>query len=738
MTIIGQKPSTTQTITPHDQFNELLNFLGRGGKFQYYWAKQKGEEGRKKTFWFPYGNIPSPPMGWDNIYFGVHPTNVKGTSGERAKSKGERATIVSAANCLFGDFDTKHGNTFETVQKLTPPPSVIISTGGGWHCYWLLKDPVVLSNGNLALVSRLQEEWVARIGSDPGAKTLAQVLRVPGTNNGKYMPARPVEFIKCDFGQLYDLKSLEGSKIVGKNQVKTVSKRRKKPQSRDYRIIPLGSRNTSLTSFGGMLRRLGKERDEIKTALDNMNAACENPLPETEVDGIVDSVSKYARGYSMDDDGNAERFVDKFGNLVRHSNSLGWLIWDGARWAVDKENRVRNLLVDAMKDIYLEAAAEKDANRQLRLATWSIRSRDLMRINHALDLAGSKDPVSINMDRLDANPWLLNCKNGTLDLRTGMLRPHDPADLITKIVDVNYEPKAMCPRWTKFLGQIMNNNVGLINFLQQAVGYSLTGRTTEQCLFLMYGQTGSNGKSTFLETITRLLGGEYAIETPTDTIVMRQFGDGIPNDVARMKGARLVHINEIEKGKRLAVNRIKQMTGGDTMTARFMRGEWFDFVPEFKIWIRANHRPNIIDTDNAIWRRIKQIPFEVEIPLEKQDPDLLDSLAKEREGILAWAVKGCLTWQKTGRLVIPVEVQRSVAEYRSDMDIFGQFFQDRVVLKGSIGAAQLFLAYKQWCEENGERYPLHPRQFKEEVTRRGCKARHTHNGTEFFGVSLNT
>ena len=188
-------------------FEQLLNFLGRGGEYQYYWAKQNGDSGRTHTFWFPSGRIPQPPVGWDNTYFGVHPTNVAGTVNKRAKNE-----TIAAVNCLYGDFDVKHGHTLKAIQILTPPPSVIISTGGGWHCYWLLKEPQILVNGNFEAMARLQQNWVARIGSDPNARDLARILRVPGTTNGKeeYNPARSVEFVKCDFKLLYNLEDFGG------------------------------------------------------------------------------------------------------------------------------------------------------------------------------------------------------------------------------------------------------------------------------------------------------------------------------------------------------------------------------------------------------------------------------------------------------------------------------------------------------------------------------------------------
>jgi putative DNA primase/helicase len=274
----------------------------------------------------------------------------------------------------------------------------------------------------------------------------------------------------------------------------------------------------------------------------------------------------------------------------------------------------------------------------------------------------------------------------------------------------------------------MGSKPGLTNFLRRAVGYSLTGDTSERALFIMYG-SGANGKSTALETI-RALFGDYGLRTPAETLLARH-GNAIPNDVARLKGARFVSASETDEGRRLAEAQIKDLTGGDTISARFLRAEWFDFRPECKLWLSTNHRPVVRGTDKAIWDRLKLIPFDVRIPEEQQDRKLLSKLKAELPGILAWAVRGCLEWQEKG-LGVPDEVRDATGNYQSEMDMLANFIADACVLKSDAqaSATSLFQAYRRWCDDNGERC-CNQRGFSASLTERGFYKRRTgKTGTE--------
>jgi len=328
---------------------------------------------------------------------------------------------------------------------------------------------------------------------------------------------------------------------------------------------------------------------------------------------------------------------------------------------------------------------------------------------------------------------ILNVLNGTLDLRAGHLRPHQREDLITKLVQAGYDPAATCSRWEAFLDRIMAGNQNLIDFLRRAVGYSLTGSIREQVLFMMYG-TGANGKSTFLELIRALLG-DYAQQADFNTFLLRHY-EGPRNDLARLMSARFVAATEAESGRPLAEVVVKQLTGGDTIAARFLRQEFFEYKPQFKLWLAANHKPVVRGTDNAIWRRIKLIPFTVTIPEPEQDRSLSSKLKEELSGILAWAVGGCLEWQEHG-LGEPEEVRAATAAYRDDMDILAEFLSECCIVHpgAKVKASALYKAYTQWCQKCGEK-EVKQRTFGMRLSERGVERQRTMHGYFYFGLGL--
>jgi len=400
------------------------------------------------------------------------------------------------------------------------------------------------------------------------------------------------------------------------------------------------------------------------------------------------------------DVGNAKRLVKQHGATLRYCYPFSnWLSWDGKRWQVDDTGEAARRAKDTIARVRIEAALQKD--KATRDALWNHAkiSESDAKLRAMLSQAQSEVGIAIKPDDLDSNPFLLTANNGTLNLQNGDLRPHRQTDLITKLAPVDYDPQAECPLWEAFLATIMGSKPGLINFLRRAIGYSLTGDTSERALFIMYG-SGANGKSTALETIRALLG-DYAARTPAETLLARR-DNAIPNDVAKLKGARFVSASETDEGRRLAEAQIKDLTGGDTISARFMRAEWFDFKPECKLWLSTNHRPVVRGTDKAIWDRLKLIPFDVRIPEEKQDRKLLSKLKAELPGILAWAVRGCLEWQAEG-LGVPDEVRNATGDYQSEMDVLAAFIADCCVLtpNAQASATSLYQSYKRWCDDSG-------------------------------------
>jgi putative DNA primase/helicase len=398
---------------------------------------------------------------------------------------------------------------------------------------------------------------------------------------------------------------------------------------------------------------------------------------------------------------NAFRLFAKYGMDIRYNAPWKkWLVWNGKYWELDEGYMVHDKGLQMIRGIYAELLKTADYRDRLDIERHAMQSESARRRKAFIEVASWIPDLNVKTDNLDPNPWLLNVENGTVDLKTGELREHRQEDMITKIARVTYDRNADCPIWKTFLMEIMNYNAELIRFVQTAAGWAITGDTSEQAMFILFG-TGANGKSTFLNTIMNLLG-DYAIATPTETF-MKKNGDQITNDIARLRGTRFVTTTEAEQGRRLSEPLIKQITGNDRMTARFLYGEFFNFVPTFKIFMATNHKPVIKGTDYGIWRRIKLIPFTTRIPEEKQDKGLEEKLRGETSGILNWLLEGAKRWT-VERLKTPQIITSATDEYRGEMDVIGNFIRERCVQEpgSSIRARELFKCYQDWCDENNE------------------------------------
>ena len=432
---------------------------------------------------------------------------------------------------------------------------------------------------------------------------------------------------------------------------------------------------------------------------------------------LKEELQQMTKQFKLSELGNAERLVARHGKDIRYCHEWNkWLIWTGTHWEIDLTGEVERRAKETIRAIYSEAAEIEDEEKRATLAKHAAKSETNRAISAMVELAKSEPGIPVLSDQIDSDIWLLNCKNGTLDLRTGELRPHNRKDYITRIIPTEYNPYADFEEWAKFLDRIMNGNRELISFLQRAVGYSLTGSTREQCLFMLYG-SGANGKTTFLEAIAETLA-DYAQRTPTDTLLAKDTS-GISNDIARLKGARFVVASEVEEGRKMAESLVKQMTGGEKMTARFMRAEYFEFKPHFKLWIGTNHKPVIRGTDHAIWRRIKLIPFNVTIPEPERDKELPNKLRKEKAGILNWAVMGCMDWLRDG-LGEPEEVIKATGEYRSEMDIITRFISDCCTTnkQRSTKSSELYKKYVEWSRDNNE-FTLSQTKFSTRMQEKG-------------------
>jgi putative DNA primase/helicase len=470
--------------------------------------------------------------------------------------------------------------------------------------------------------------------------------------------------------------------------------------------FPEGERNAGLTSLAGSMRHKGMGGDAILAALRLENERrCVPPLGDEELAAIAASVSKYdpeapLLRRHLSDLGNAERLHDYHGSELRYVHKMGaWLYWDGRRWSRDDSGETIRRARAMIRELGRLAAQVREKRRREALQRHALRSESAGKIKAMLELGQAL--LTLPHAALDQRAMLFACANGTLDLHLGELRPHRREDYLTRLSSVTYDPEATCPIWEAFLLRVMGDDTELVTFLQRAVGYTLSGSTREQVLFLLYG-VGANGKSTFIE-ILRLLTGEYAAQAEFSTF-LKQDNATVRNDIARLAGARFVAAVEAEGGRPLAEAVVKQMTGGDMVVARFLFQNFFEFRPAFKVWLAANHKPVIKGTDHGIWRRIRLIPFLVTIPEDERDPDLVKKLEAELPGILAWAVRGCLDWQAHG-LGVPASVREATEGYRDEMDVLGGFLADRcsIEAQGQVPTSGLYEAYKKWAEEAGER-----------------------------------
>ncbi len=428
---------------------------------------------------------------------------------------------------------------------------------------------------------------------------------------------------------------------------------------------------------------------------------------------------------------NGKRLVCQFEGNVRYTPELGWLVYDGRRWVKDETGRVMRHAKATAGSIFDEI---KDSDSQLELCRWGRRSQSVERLRAMIELAKSEPGVPARLADFDTDPLLLNVENGTLDLRTGELLPHARDHLITRLCPVAWDPRAKCPRFKSFLRRVLGGDEALYRYVIRAIGYSLCASTKEQVFFFLYG-TGRNGKSVLTETIHKFLG-DYATTARAETIMARRGSAGIPNDIAALNGPRFVSMNETGEGQWLNEPLIKEMTGGDTMSARFLRHEFFEFRPVFKLWIRGNHKPMIRGTDIGMWRRVHLIPFEVTIPEEEVDPNLAATLQGELPGILRLAVRGFLAWQRGG-LRPPDRVVAAVEQYRDEMDTFGDFVRDCIEpLAGSkLPASVAYEEYQLWCTGKGE-HPVTQKRFGLALQERGIKRRHTRKGSIYLGYCL--
>jgi putative DNA primase/helicase len=398
--------------------------------------------------------------------------------------------------------------------------------------------------------------------------------------------------------------------------------------------------------------------------------------------------------------GYARRLVAVYGDRLRYVPAWRrWLIWDGQRWAPDGSGQAARWMKAIARRLTADALATEDTQARKTALSLARRGESAAGISGALTLASTEQSIVVTPDDLDADPYLLNCPNGVLDLRTGQLAPHDPALLLTKMTGAAYHPGAAGPAFTRFLARVQPDPQ-MRAFLARLLGHALDGRVVSHILPIFHGE-GGNGKSTLVHAVMTALG-DYADAADPGLLTARSF-DAHPTGIADLCGLRLAVLHETDAGRHLAEGTVKRLTGGDRLKARRMREDFWSFTPTHTFVMLTNHKPIVTGTDEGIWRRLRLVPWNVVIPDTERDEQLSDKIAAELDAVLAWLVAGYHDWQAHG-LAEPAQITEATTGWRADSDTLRRFL-DECCLTGPhlcAGSTELFTAWAKWCADQGE------------------------------------
>jgi putative DNA primase/helicase len=509
--------------------------------------------------------------------------------------------------------------------------------------------------------------------------------------------------------------------------------------------VEKGTRNNQIYHQALYLARQGALQDVTLTTMLIWCKSIREEIDRKEIEATVASAYKYHEkeknkiaaitDIELSDVGNAQRLIAASGTKTLYVPSLGWHIWDEKRWEYDVENLiVTKLAIDAMEEMkvdigeQLKSVTDRHKAAVLyKMYNWAIGSHSAGKITAMVNVSKAFPQIVKDLSRLDDSntDFLINCANGTLDMRTGKLSPHDSKQFITRLVHHNYNPKAKCPTWLETLNLAFGGNKEMISFFQRAVGYSASAALSEQCFFICWGERGNNGKSTLIEALQRILGQDYAVMTDARVISSKDKDNHVLSSLAALNKVRIVSINEIAENAILDEELIKQLTGGDTLQAKKLYMEPFTYRPVFKIWVRANNKPTVRGTGEAFWRRVKLIPFTHQIPEARRKPrhEIDALLLNEAEGILAWIVKGFRLWYEEGGLQDPPEVQAAWIQYKDASDIVAQFLGECIEMsekgpKTTIARQVLYGVFREWCKDQGLKYVMSAEKLARRISER--------------------
>lgn len=566
--------------------------------------------------------------------------------------------IVTGGNLLVVDVDPRNKGDVSFAkleQKYGAVDTALVATGGGGSHYYFLKPSESKIKGGTGL-----------LGAGVDVKSEGGFVVAP--------PSRHASGEKYQWKRT-QLKALPPWLL---KELQSIRNRNPDPQALPEHI-PEGERHNTLLSYAGRLRQAGLTYDEILARLTEANTRCMPPCSLQEIDEIVRSVMAYrVADYTLDGLGNAHRFRDDHCRTVRRCIDEGsWYLWKGSRWARATNDEIIQLCISTVEKMRLFAPLGGDLEDKLR--AWAKACRSEKRVRELLFLSAALEELHTKRDMFDKDPLLLNCNNGTLDLRTLRIKSHQREDYITKKVQVNFNPNAYSERWERFLREACRENQAQIDYLQLAAGYSLTGLTDEEKVFFIVGP-GGTGKTTFIEAIRGVMGEYCVTSSPQEFLATTRNSTAPTPGVAKLASVRLVISSEIPHGVRLSEWIVKALTGGDVITARHLYKEEFDFLPQFKLWMTMNEPPRFNYRDSGLKRRIIIIPFEFTPP--QPDPSLKRAFRtepREREAILAWAARGALRWCEGEVLSEPEIIVQATKGYQDAQNPLSLWLEDETV-----------------------------------------------------------
>ena len=504
--------------------------------------------------------------------------------------------------------------------------------------------------------------------------------------------------------------------------------------------VIVGREPIEITQFFATSRTSVQVRNETLEESISSIAECATTTVANSTSTPVSAAVVSPNSFHRTEQGNAQRLVAWYGTGIRYCSKFDkWLFWDGTRWLFDETGEVMRLAKETVRKMYFEAGTIIDENSRKEAAKWACRSDSMYRLTAMVALAKSESGIPISPEQLDADPFLLNCTNGTIDLRTQTLYQPNPNNYITKCTHIEYALNAQCLHWEGFLNYIMEENQEMISFLKRMCGYILTGDISEQCFFIFYG-IGANGKTTFTNVL-KLLMGDYTKSIPADTLMIKRNSGGPNPELASLRGTRLVLASESEEGQRLAESSIKQLTGEDTIMVRGLYQAPFQMKPNFKIILSTNHKPRIYGNDHAIWRRVHLVGFNVTIPPERQNKAFASGaiFREELPGIMNWMLEGLKEYQERGRLDPPESVRAATQAYQEQEDTLGQWLTDCCIKDSQheTPVKDLYECYCSWSADMGLR-PMSQKSLSIKLGERGYANARTGGGgrVSYQGIAL--